>query len=105
MPSLEKLVIHRSKLLWKVPFGVEHLLKLKVLEFFDMPDKLIMKLYPDGKGEDHWKVKHVPEVYSAYWRDGGWDVYSIESFGEKENSHHPAGKVTRSHGLRTLWKV
>ncbi|KAF3449648.1 hypothetical protein FNV43_RR10379 [Rhamnella rubrinervis] len=118
MPSLETLVIHRSNLLWNVPFGVEHLMKLKVLEFFDMPDELIMKLCPDGKGEDHWKVKHVPEVYSAYWRDGGWDVYSIDSFGKKENSHHPPGKVTRSHGrhhppgkvtrshgLRTLWKV
>lgn len=104
MPCLKKLVIHRCNMLWSVPFGIEQLRKLKALEFFDMPDELIMKLRPDGNGEDHWKVKHVPEVNSAYWRDGGWDVYSIDSFGERE-SKQPPGKVMRCHDLRTLWKV
>ncbi|XP_048319323.2 disease resistance protein RPM1 [Ziziphus jujuba] len=104
LPCLEKLVIHRCNMLWSVPFGIEHLTKLKVLTFFDMPDKLIMKLQPDGNGEDHWKVKHVTEVYSAYWRDGSWDVYSIDSFRERQ-SKQPPGIVMGSHDLRTLWKV
>ncbi|KAH7514837.1 hypothetical protein FEM48_Zijuj11G0132800 [Ziziphus jujuba var. spinosa] len=103
MPSLEKLVIHRCSMLWGVPFGIEHLCELKVFKFFDMLDELIMKLRPDGNGEDLWKVKHVPEVYSAYWRDGGWDIYSIDSFGERESKKTP-GKARRSHDLRTLWK-
>lgn len=96
MPCLEKLVIQRCNLLLNVPSGVEHLTELKVIEFFDMPDELIMKLSPDGNGEEYWKVAHVPEVYSTYWRDGGWDVYSIESFREREKTT-PAGTVMRSH--------
>lgn len=104
MPCLEKLVIQRCNLLKRVPSGVERLAELKVIEFFDMPDELIMKLCPDGEGEDHWKVAHVPEVYSTYWRDGGWDVYSIEGFKEREKSP-PTGKVRRSHRRRSLWKA
>ncbi|PRQ19016.1 putative P-loop containing nucleoside triphosphate hydrolase, leucine-rich repeat domain, L [Rosa chinensis] len=76
MPCLEKLIIQRCKCLKKVPSGIEHLTNLKLLEFFDMPDELIMPLHPDG-GEDHWKVAHVPAVYYSYWRGGGWDVYSL----------------------------
>ncbi|KAJ7943897.1 Disease resistance protein [Quillaja saponaria] len=102
MPCLEKLIIQRCELLQKVPSGIQHLTKLKVLEFFDMPDKLIMTLRLDGQGKDYWKVAHIPEVYSTYWRDGGWDVYSIESFRE---SFPLPGSVMRSHELRTLWKV
>ncbi|KAL5552275.1 hypothetical protein UlMin_002451 [Ulmus minor] len=107
MPCLEKLIIQRCNLLKRVPSGVELLTNLKMIEFFDMPDELIMKLCPgpDEEGEDHWKVSHVPEVYSLYWRDGGWDVYSIESFRERENSQASAFVVTRSHQRRTLWKV
>ncbi|XP_062073442.1 disease resistance protein RPM1-like isoform X2 [Humulus lupulus] len=104
MPCLEKLIIQRCNSLFKVPSGVEHLTELKGIEFFDMPNELIMKLSPDGKGEDYWKVAHVPEVCSTYWRDGGWDVYSIESFREREKTP-PAGTVVRSHRCRTLWKV
>ncbi|PON63351.1 NB-ARC domain, LRR domain containing protein [Parasponia andersonii] len=104
MPCLEKLIIQRCSSLYKVPSGVEHLTELKVIEFFDMPNELIMKLRPDGNGVDYWKVAHVPEVYSTYWRDGGWDVYSIESFRERETTP-PAGTAMRSHRRRTLWKV
>ncbi|KAK9928153.1 hypothetical protein M0R45_025299 [Rubus argutus] len=81
MPCLEKLIIQRCKLLKQVPSGIEHLTNLKLLEFFDMPDELIMPLHPDG-GEDHWKVAHVPAVYYSYWRGGGWDVYSLLKEGE-----------------------
>ncbi|KAI9125060.1 hypothetical protein K1719_003676 [Acacia pycnantha] len=101
MPCLEKLIFQRCELLKNVPSGIQHLTKLKVLEFFDMPDELIMTLYPDGRGEDYWKVAHIPEVYFTYWRDGAWDVYALESF--KESSAR-SGIVMRSHEHRNLWK-
>ncbi|PRQ19021.1 putative P-loop containing nucleoside triphosphate hydrolase, leucine-rich repeat domain, L [Rosa chinensis] len=101
MPCLEKLIIQRCKLLKKVPSGIEHLTNLKLLEFFDMPDELIMPLHPDG-GEDHWKVAHVPAVYYSYWRGGGWDVYSLVNEGESSNSGTSAvRRLERS----ILWKV
>lgn len=102
MPCLEKLIIQRCELLKKVPSGIQHLTKLKVLEFFDMPDELIMTLRPEGRGKDYWKVAHIPTVYSTYWREGGWDVYTLESF---KNSSLQSGTAMRSHELRNLWKM
>ncbi|XP_062030109.1 disease resistance protein RPM1-like [Rosa rugosa] len=65
MDSLEKLSIQRCKLLENVPSGIEHLHKLKVLEFSDLPVDLMKTIRPDGK--DNWRVSHVPEVSSTYW--------------------------------------
>ncbi|KAG5228663.1 disease resistance protein [Salix suchowensis] len=79
LPRVEKLSIQRCKLLQKAPLGIEHLTKLKVLEFFDMPRELIQTLLSDDQGGDYWRVAHIPEVYSTYWRDGGWEVYSLDS--------------------------
>ncbi|PQP97203.1 disease resistance protein RPM1-like [Prunus yedoensis var. nudiflora] len=44
MPWLEKLTIQRCKSMKRVPSGVKHLSKLKLLEFFEMPSELILKL-------------------------------------------------------------
>ncbi|KAH0730951.1 hypothetical protein KY285_001865 [Solanum tuberosum] len=66
VPHLEKLVIQRSALLETVTTGIECLLNLKVLEFFDMPDEFIMTLRPDKLGADAWKVSHIPEVFYTY---------------------------------------
>ncbi|MBA0621471.1 hypothetical protein Godav_007093 [Gossypium davidsonii] len=77
MPCLEKLSIQRCKLLERVPLGIQHLTKLKVLEFFDMPEKLIMTLGPDA---------NIPEVYYTYWRNGEWEVYSLEGSAENGRS-------------------
>ncbi|KAL6176085.1 hypothetical protein ACLB2K_052721 [Fragaria x ananassa] len=101
MPRLEKLIIQRCKCLKNVPFGIEHLTKLKLLEFFDMPDELITALHPDGGG-DHWKVAHVPAVYYSYWRGGGWDVYSLVNDVESINSGTCAARRLERN---ILWKV
>ncbi|XP_022717075.1 disease resistance protein RPM1-like [Durio zibethinus] len=85
MPCLENLSIQRCKLLERVPLGIEYLTKLKVLEFFDMPEELIMNLRPDAQGGDYSKVANIPEVYYTYWRNGEWEVYPIDS-GEKEHN-------------------
>ncbi|CAN6701463.1 unnamed protein product [Malus baccata var. baccata] len=63
MLSVEKLSITHCKSLEKVPSGIEHLNKLKVLELFNMPEKLFKTLSPHELGNDYWKVAHVPEVY------------------------------------------
>ncbi|XWS63079.1 hypothetical protein CRYUN_Cryun06bG0066000 [Craigia yunnanensis] len=86
MPCLEKLSIQRCKLLERVPLGIEYLAKLKVLEFFDMPEELILTLRPDAQGGDYLKVANIPEVYYTYWRNGEWEVYNIESSGEREHN-------------------
>jgi disease resistance protein RPM1 len=103
MQGLKKLIIQRCGSFKHVPLGLEHLTKLKTIEFFDMPDELVISLLPNG-GKDYWRVQNVPTVYSTYWRDGGWDVYSLETFGERETDvNHSSAKRTLE--LPTLWKV
>ncbi|XP_050266509.1 disease resistance protein RPM1-like isoform X3 [Quercus robur] len=106
MSSLEKLILQRCKLLHSLPSGIEHLSKLKSLEFYDMPNELIMTLRPDidgdGDGGDYWKVKHVPEINSTYWNDGGWDVFSLYTSIEGEGGSTSA--PTRSFELPPYWK-
>ncbi|WJX56239.1 hypothetical protein P8452_41914 [Trifolium repens] len=103
MQGLKKLIIQRCGSFKHVPLGLEHLTKLKTIEFFDMPDELVMALLPNG-GKDYWRVQNVPTVYSTYWREGGWDVYSLETFGERETDvNHSSAKRTLE--LPTLWKV
>lgn len=102
MPYLETLSIGRCESLKKVPSGIQHLTKLKVLEFFDMPDELTKRICPHGPGKDYWKVSHIAEVYSTYMTDGGWDVYALDSF---RDCSPRSGTVMRSHERRTPWKV
>ncbi|KAM5573619.1 hypothetical protein ABKV19_013251 [Rosa sericea] len=105
MPSVKKLSIQRCKLLEKVPSGIEHLSKLKVLEFFDMPETLIKTLRPHEKDNDYWKVAHIPEVYFTYWKECGWEVYPLEGLSEGENfPHDQPSSVMKSHELETRWK-
>ncbi|KAF8033546.1 hypothetical protein BT93_D2213 [Corymbia citriodora subsp. variegata] len=81
MPCLEKLMISRCELLKNVPSGTEHLTKLKLLEFFVMPDTLIKKLKLDG----------------------GWDVKWIERSGEEKSSHARRTDATSSK-VSPCWK-
>ncbi|KAG6636283.1 disease resistance protein RPM1-like [Carya illinoinensis] len=85
MPLLEKLILQRCKLLHSLPSGIEHLRKLKLLEFWDMPAELIMTIRLGIEGGDYWKVEHVPEINTTYWTDGGWDVYSLYRSIDSEN--------------------
>ncbi|OMP11504.1 Disease resistance protein [Corchorus capsularis] len=83
LPVLEKLSILRCKSLETVPLGIEHLTMLKVLEFFDMPEELIKTLSPNAENGDYSKVACIPEVYYTYCRDGEWEVFALESWGER----------------------
>ncbi|KAL2514273.1 disease resistance protein RPM1-like [Forsythia ovata] len=91
MPHLEKLIIQRCNSLKGVPEGIERLVDLKVLEYFDMPDEFIVPLYPEKLGEDYLKIAHIPEVYHTYWRNGCWEVYPLdEKHGTEKFEHHTA---------------
>ncbi|KAI9072264.1 hypothetical protein K1719_045768 [Acacia pycnantha] len=81
MPNLKRLIIQRCGSLKQVPFGIEHL------------------------SEDHWRVEHVPAVYSTYRKSGAWDVYSLDTFEERDNSSSSNNVATKSHEIRPMWKV
>ncbi|KAB1213707.1 Disease resistance protein RPM1 [Morella rubra] len=105
MPCVEKLIIQRSESLKKLPVGIEHLTKLKMLEFVDMPEELIETLRSDEKGSDYLKVAHIPEVYFTYWREGVWEVNSLECLLEGENSPRPSIPLRRPMmKFQTHWK-
>ncbi|XP_065871700.1 disease resistance protein RPM1-like [Euphorbia lathyris] len=82
MRCLQKLIVQRCQLLKKVPSGIEHLHRLKVVEFINMPIELIMTLHPDrDEYGDYTRVARVPEVnFYTYWNNGSWDVFSLERF-------------------------
>ncbi|XVF52075.1 hypothetical protein PTKIN_Ptkin04bG0235700 [Pterospermum kingtungense] len=90
LPVIEKLCI----LLETVPVGIEHLTKLKVLEFFDMPEELIKTLNPNVKDGDYRKVASIPEVFYTYCRDGEWEVCALKSCSERVLS---ARETVESH--------
>ncbi|KAK6162916.1 hypothetical protein DH2020_002757 [Rehmannia glutinosa] len=99
-PLLEKLIIQRCKLLESVPVGIERLSNLKVLEFFDMPDEFIFPLSPETSGDQYWKVAHIPEVYHTYWRNGCWEVYTLEDLQANDKSGKPGNVVVKTQEQR-----
>ncbi|XP_062076241.1 disease resistance protein RPM1-like [Humulus lupulus] len=103
MEFLENLSIRQCERLETVPSGIENLTKLKLLEFFDMPAELFNTLRPDVKDSDYWRVAHIPEVYSTYWIEGEWKVYSLESLSDGENCPLP-NTVIKTLDLHTRWK-
>lgn len=95
MPKLEKLIIQRCTFLESVPTGIERLVNMQALEFFDMPNEFIARLRPGEVDGDYHKVAHIPQVYYTYWREGGWEVYPLETELETKNS------VRRTSVIRT----
>ncbi|XP_052311532.1 disease resistance protein RPM1-like isoform X2 [Populus trichocarpa] len=102
MPSLEKMIVQSCKSLRRVPSGIEHLSTLKVLEFFNMPKELVMTLHPNGEDGDYLKVAHVPDVYSTYWNNGNWDIFSLLS--AKLEDKHSAQLSPTLYKRNYTWK-
>ncbi|XP_031113155.1 disease resistance protein RPM1-like [Ipomoea triloba] len=100
MPHLERLVIQRCSFMERVPVGIECLINLKYLEFFDMPDEFISSFVPDKQGEDYCKVSHIPEVYCTYWKDGFWEVNSLEEKHGSITSRGPGNAAAKITGRR-----
>ncbi|XP_027933161.1 disease resistance protein RPM1-like [Vigna unguiculata] len=61
LQSLEKLHMFRIPKLKTVPSGIQYLQKLQVLDVLYMPTEFQQRIYPET-GEDHWMIKHVPDV-------------------------------------------
>ncbi|XP_027933276.1 disease resistance protein RPM1-like isoform X2 [Vigna unguiculata] len=61
LQSLEKLHMFDIPKLKAVPSGIQHLRKLQVLDVFYMPTEFQKRIDPET-GEDHWIIKHVPDV-------------------------------------------
>nr|GLL40875.1 hypothetical protein BC332_02536 [Ipomoea trifida] len=100
MPHLERLVIQRCGFMERVPVGIECLINLKYLEFFDMPDEFISTFLPDKRGGDYCKVSHISEVYYTYWKDGCWEVNSVEKKHGSNTSRGPGTAAAKITGRR-----
>ncbi|KAJ6695774.1 NB-ARC DOMAIN CONTAINING PROTEIN EXPRESSED [Salix koriyanagi] len=97
IPCLQKLIILGCRLLRRVPFGIQHLPELKVLDFVDMPDDFIKRLRPnEGGGGDYLKIRNIPEVYCTHQINGNWEAYSVGSFKKGEKSPSPNSPMKRS---------
>lgn len=93
-PLLEKLIIQRCNLLESIPFGIECLTSMKVLEFFDMSGEFIIS------GDEHWKVRHIPKVNLTSWRDGFWEVCPLEGVGKDGRSWEAGASIVKSQEQR-----
>ncbi|WCJ44218.1 Disease resistance protein RPM1 [Euphorbia peplus] len=103
MPDLEKLIVQSCRSLQRLPLGIEHLTKLKEVEFFNMPLKFIMTLHPNGEDQDYLKVERVPDVYFTYWNNGKWDMYSLSEI-FKEGSNSATSGASKIERPRHIWK-
>ncbi|KDP40943.1 hypothetical protein JCGZ_24942 [Jatropha curcas] len=97
LPCLEKLIVQSCQVLRTLPSGIEHLMKLQVLEFVNMPIELIMTLHPDRNLGDYTKVARIPEVYFfTYWNNGSWEVFSLEKFIQDRHFSRLANSIART---------
>ncbi|KAJ4838882.1 hypothetical protein Tsubulata_023934 [Turnera subulata] len=99
MPSLHNLTVQCCKLLQKIPFGIEHLTELKVVQFLDMPIDFIKRLRPNDGGEGYVKVQNIPEVYCTFLTNGCWDVYSVKNCRERKRYPELGGDFQRREML------
>ncbi|KAJ7963555.1 Disease resistance protein [Quillaja saponaria] len=61
LPALQELELGPFPQMKEVPPGIQHLKKLDVLEFYDMPREFEKSIDPD-EGPQHWIIQHVPTV-------------------------------------------
>ncbi|XP_029126942.1 disease resistance protein RPM1 [Cajanus cajan] len=59
--SLKKLQLEKIQHLKTVPYGIQHLAKLEVLNIRYMPYEFEQSIADDG-GQEHWMIQHVPCV-------------------------------------------
>ncbi|KAF6152683.1 hypothetical protein GIB67_021343 [Kingdonia uniflora] len=76
LPCLQALCIQRCEKLQDVPKGIELLKEVKELQFYGMSDSFCTRLLPN-RGQDHWKVKHIPDVRFFYYRDE-WKLWPVD---------------------------
>jgi disease resistance protein RPM1 len=79
LPSLEQLEIGPCPQMKEVPFGIQHLESLKIIDFYEMQREFVLRMQPDG-GEDYCKVKKVTTIHLKYRIKG--ERYQIYKLGD-----------------------
>lgn len=72
----------------EVPFGIQHLESLKILDIHEMQKELVLNVQPN-RGKDYWKVKKVAIVHFRYRIRG--EHYKTYKLGELELFEHLQG--------------
>ncbi|XP_062160738.1 disease resistance protein RPM1-like [Alnus glutinosa] len=78
---LEQLEIGPCPQMKEVPFGIQHLKSLKILDFYEMQGEFVRHMQPDG-GKDYWKVKKVTTIRFGYRIKG--ERYQIYKLGDSD---------------------
>jgi disease resistance protein RPM1 len=65
LPGLEQLEIGPCPQMKELPSGIQHLERLKILDFYEMQGEYVLRIQPNG-GEDYWKVKKVSTIRLMY---------------------------------------
>ncbi|KAG8375147.1 hypothetical protein BUALT_Bualt10G0070100 [Buddleja alternifolia] len=76
MARLNKMTVTNCKEMTEVPVGIEHLSEVEYVDFRDMAEEFVERLYEDKRIEgDRWKLKHVHGgVRVVNWEDDEWKV-------------------------------
>ncbi|KAB8855504.1 hypothetical protein FH972_026776 [Carpinus fangiana] len=74
----------------EVPYGMQHLESLKIIDFYEMQREFVLRMQPDG-GEDYWKVKKVTTIHLRYWIKG--ERYQIYKLGDSDLLEHLQGSI------------
>ncbi|XP_027341130.1 disease resistance protein RPM1-like [Abrus precatorius] len=92
--SLEKLELTEIPQLKRVPFGIQHLEKLEVLNIQIMPTEFEQSITPNG-GQDHWIIQHVSRVSIITWASEGHGGNNphYSSLTEREIIKHPTLEI------------
>jgi disease resistance protein RPM1 len=62
---LEQLEIGPCPQMKELPSGIQHLERLKIIDFYEMQGEFVLRMQPNG-GEDYWKVKKVSTIRLRY---------------------------------------
>uniref|UniRef100_A0A7N0UW39 Uncharacterized protein n=1 Tax=Kalanchoe fedtschenkoi TaxID=63787 RepID=A0A7N0UW39_KALFE len=91
MPKLERFRIASCKRLRMVPIGIEHLAKLIVLDFVNMPSEI---LTPMDRGEPT-TFENVKDVNWAYNHKGTWNLLKLTPTGNDSYMHSRLDSFTK----------
>jgi len=85
LPNLEQLEIGPCPQMKELPSGIQHLGRLKIIDFYEMQGEFVLRMQPNG-GEDYWKVKKVTTIRLKYKIKG--ERYQIYKLGDSDLLEH-----------------
>jgi disease resistance protein RPM1 len=88
LSGLEQLEIGPCPQMKELPSGIQHLERLKIIDFYEMQGEFVLQMQPNG-GEDYWKVKKVTTIRFKYRIKG--EQYQIYKLGDSNLLEHLQG--------------